>query len=144
VARAEATERLGERTELAQQMLDRQVSSPQGVGDLKNEFHTWHDYNDTLLRRLFTTPALADEYQPVMFASMGRRDPQRELQSVRVDIEHQQWNLVSIRSRLELYDEPPELAREAVEEVTMTSGSQTVFIVHGHDSRTPSTAVKSA
>lgn len=105
-----------------------------GVDELKNESHTWHDYNKTLLRRIFTTPALADEYQPLMFHASGLRDPQRELRSVQLDIEHQQQKLVSIRNRLGLYDEPPGLAHKATEGATMTSGSQTVFVVHGHDS----------
>jgi predicted nucleotide-binding protein len=135
VARAEAERRLDERIELGQQMLDRQVTSPKGVDDLKNDFHTWHDYNGTLLRLLFTTPALADEYQPAMSYASGSRDPQRELRSVRLDIEHQQQKLFSIRNRLDLYSEPPGLARGAAKEgATMTSGSQTVFVVHGHDS----------
>lgn len=96
VARVEARRSLDERIEFGRQMLDRQVNSVQGVDELKNEFRIWHDYNKRLLQRLFTTTALVDEYVPVMFASSGSPDPQRRLQSVRHDIEHQNQKLVSI------------------------------------------------
>jgi hypothetical protein len=69
VARAEARRSLDERIEIGQQMLDRPVNSAQGIDELKNDFRTWHDYNERLLQRLFTTTALADEYMPVMFMS---------------------------------------------------------------------------
>lgn len=132
VARAEARRSLDERIEIGQQMLDRPVNSAQGVDELKNDFRTWHDYNERLLQRLFTTTALADEYMPVMFMSGGSPDPQRRLQSVRYDIEHQKQKLVSIANRLDLYDEPSRVGSEAGRTSTMPRG-QTVFVVHGHD-----------
>jgi predicted nucleotide-binding protein len=132
VARAEARRSLNERIEIGQQMLDRPVNSAQGVDELKNDFRTWHDYNERLLQRLFTTTALADEYMPVMFMSGGSPDPQRRLQSVRYDIEHQKQKLVSIANRLDLYDEPSRVGSEAGRTSTMPRG-QTVFVVHGHD-----------
>ncbi len=132
VARAEARRSLDERIEIGQQMLDRPVNSAQGIDELKNDFRTWHDYNERLLQRLFTTTALADEYMPVMFMSGGSPDPQRRLQSVRYDIEHQKQKLVSIANRLDLYDEPSRVGSEAGRTSTMPRG-QTVFVVHGHD-----------
>jgi len=132
VARAEARRSLDERIEIGQQMLDRPVNSAQGIDELKNDFRTWHDYNERLLQRLFTTTALADEYMPVMFMSGGSPDPQRRLQSVRYDIEHQKQKLVSIANRLDLCDEPSRVGSEAGRIATMPRG-QTVFVVHGHD-----------
>ncbi|MHB1554969.1 MAG: TIR domain-containing protein [Acidimicrobiales bacterium] len=132
VARAEARRSLDERIEIGQQMLDRPVNSARGIDELKNDFRTWHDYNERLLQRLFTTTALADEYMPVMFMSGGSPDPQRRLQSVRYDIEHQKQKLVSIANRLDLYDEPSRVGSEAGRTSTMPRG-QTVFVVHGHD-----------
>ncbi|MHB1851716.1 MAG: TIR domain-containing protein [Acidimicrobiales bacterium] len=132
VARAEARRSLDERIEIGQQMLDRPVNSARGIDELKNDFRTWHDYNERLLQRLFTTTALADEYMPVMFMSGGSPDPQRRLQSVLYDIEHQKQKLVSIANRLDLYDEPSRVGSEAGRTSTMPRG-QTVFVVHGHD-----------
>ena len=132
VARVEARRSLDERIDFGQQMLDRQVNAAQGVDELKNDFRTWHDYNKRLLQRLFTTAALADEYVPVMFTSGGSSDPQRRLQSVRYDIEHQKQKLISIANRLDLFDEPSGAGAAAGRTATMPRG-QTVFIVHGHD-----------
>jgi len=132
VARVEARQSLDERIELGRQMLDRQVNAAQGVDELKNDFHSWHDYNERLLQRLFTTTALADEYVPVMFASSGSPDPQRRLQSVQHDIQHQNQKLISIANRLDLYDEPSGGGGAARRRATMPRG-QTVFVVHGHD-----------
>ena len=132
VARVEARRSLDERIEIGQQMLDRQVNTAQGVDELKNDFHTWHDYNERLLQRLFTTTALADEYVPVMFASSGSPDPQRRLQLVRYDIEHQNQKLISIANRLDLYDEPSGAGAASGRTATMPRG-QTVFVVHGQD-----------
>ncbi|MDA8359278.1 MAG: nucleotide-binding protein [Actinomycetota bacterium] len=132
VARAEACRSLDERVGLGQQMLDRQVNSAQEVDKLKSDFHTWHDYNERLLQRLFTTTALVDEYVPVMFMASGSLDPQRRLQSVRYDIEHQKQKLVSIANRLDLYDEPSGVGAAAGRMTIMPRG-QTVFVVHGHD-----------
>ena len=132
VARTEAHQSLKERIELGQQMLDRQVNSGQAVIQLKNDFHTWHDYNTLLLRRLFTTTALAEEYAPVMFASSGLGDPQRRLLLVQNDIRRQHQKLVSIAGRLDLYDEPSGTGAAAGRTTTIPRG-QTVFVVHGHD-----------
>lgn len=132
VARTEARRSLDERIEIGRQMLDRRVNTAQGVDELENDFHTWHDYNNRLLQRLFTTTALADEYVPVMFMSDVSPDPQRRLQSLCHDIGRQNQKLVSIAKRLDLYDEPSEAGASAGKTATMPRG-HTVFVVHGHD-----------
>ena len=132
VASVEARRSLDERVELGQDMLDRRVNAAQGVDELENDFHTWHDYNVRLLQRLFTTTALADEYVPAMFASSGSPDPQRRLRLLRYDIEGQNQKLISIANRLDLYDEPLGVGAAAGRSGTMARG-HTVFVVHGHD-----------
>lgn len=133
IPRTEARRKLEERIELAQQMLHRPVTTESQVHELKSEFRTWHDYNRTLLRRLFTTTGPAEAYEPVAYLASGSSSsPQRELELVRIDIEHQHRKLVSLRDQLELYDEllgSPEPARVS----PGGPGGKTVFFVHGHD-----------
>lgn len=131
VPRADAARRIGERIELGQQMLDRQINREQELVELARDFHSWHDYNDALLLKLFTTPAIRDRYLPVTFSSWSP-DPTRRLQGVRRDIQGLQHELESILGRLDLYDEPENVAASR-EGGAVNEANSTIFVVHGHD-----------
>lgn len=132
VPRADATRRIEERIELGQRLLDSEVRNDQELTELESEFHSWHDYNETLLVKLFTTLAVRDRYRPVMFSSWSP-EPMAHLRAVRRDIEHQQNKLKSILGQLDLYDEMQARAPAEGAAVMDSSNDTTTFVVHGHD-----------
>lgn len=133
VSRAEAGHRIEDRIQLGQVMRDRQIASDQELADFRSDFHAWHDYNGTLLLKLFTTAEIHDDYQPRVFSPLSSSpNPRERVEGVRKDIQRQVERLTSILGRLELFDETdPDAAAAA--DAGSRPGPATVFVVHGHD-----------
>lgn len=131
--RSDAGRRLDERLELGQQLLDRGVATSDGVEQLKSDFWSWDEFNERLLKQLFTTDEIADhEYVRQVFMAGGFVSPQVELQQARRDIDMQKRRLQSIRDQLELFDAPEDPALQIVTQGPREFG-QEVFLVHGHN-----------
>lgn len=133
VPRAEASRRIQDRILLGQEMLDRAVGYPVVLNDLRAEFRAWHDYNGDLLQKLFTTSAIRAEYEPPVWRTSGSADPMVLMTNLQRDIRQQIEKLESILGRLELYEEPAGAGNVAMRSIESTSGTTTVFVIHGHD-----------
>jgi len=104
---------------------------------LKADQQTWSDYNEQLLRRLFTTNELRDQYSrrtpaPTMYTSTPPWDllARRELEKLEMRL----GTLRSIVERLELYEPAPSVGEsESAETAARQQDMQRAFIVHGHD-----------
>lgn len=134
---------IGERLDLGQQLLDGLPTPgaaatyilPRGnptedLDNYRNNFYTWDEYNERLLRRRFTTGKVADEYRMV-FVGLGGSNPQQVIQSLRRDITGQMRGLNSIRQQLDLYES--EVEETETPPPTERPRGTKIFVVHGHD-----------
>jgi predicted nucleotide-binding protein with TIR-like domain len=95
---------------------------------MKDEFYTWDEYNEELLRRRLSTPEFSDEYgQNLHWIVGGEHSPAEELQELRDDIATKIRRLQSIRSRLALLDDPGGVLPAERRPETGTG----IFVVHG-------------
>lgn len=98
---------------------------------LRDHFYSWDEFNQTLLRRRFSTGKVADEYRLVAFG-FGASRPEYDalIDLLGDDISGQMRKLYSIRNQLRLYKST---------EIPVGDGKLSprfgdkIFIVHGHD-----------
>jgi predicted nucleotide-binding protein len=111
-------------------LLEPPIQSEEGLERAKALFRQWDDYNRTMLRRLFDTTEVADEYVGYGgFVSLASLPWQKEIRFHRDDIQSKIDRLESITRKLNLYEQPspprlPELG---------PSLWRDIFVVHGHD-----------
>ncbi len=139
VSRSDMDQAIGERLDKGQELLERRIPVTYGmpetskVASLRNDFNTWDEYNEQLLRSRFSTGKVADDYRRVMYRAVTDRNLQQELKYVFEDIGRQIRKLESIRLQLELYES------EGPSNMGASTGplvGDKVFIVHGHDGDT--------
>ncbi|MCK4176995.1 TIR domain-containing protein [Aciditerrimonas ferrireducens] len=135
VPRAQACREIEDRIQLGRDMLGREITDQQGLVSLRADFQAWDDYNGGLLLKRFTTSAIHDEYQYQLVAGflLSSANPRVQLQVLQGDIRRQIEKLESIHGRLDLYEEPAGTRNAAMPSIESTSGTATVFVVHGHD-----------
>ncbi len=75
VSRAEAKEKIKDRIEKGQQLLDLQIDSEKDLKKAENDFGKWSNYNTTLLSKLFDNSSIVKEYQDSPFLSDGQIQP---------------------------------------------------------------------
>ncbi len=107
------------------------IEDRRSLDQVRNRFYTWDEYNRDLLKSLFTSPELADEYSRTygaVFAGQERLDD--EVKEFRNDVADKLRHLDSVIERLSLYQ--PEAAK-ATSGSLPRSTSRAVFLVHGRD-----------
>jgi predicted nucleotide-binding protein len=127
--REEAARRLQARIEAGNELQSRHVSS---VNEYYKEAVKWSDYNETLLKNMFTTDAVYQEYISEYSGVFADNEGQMYILR-RETTDAQIARLESIKEKLELY---PELkAAPATRQVDAASHREIskVFVVHGHD-----------
>lgn len=62
ISRDEAKRRLIDRIEKGQQFTQIEINSTQSLEAAKHEFHKWNAFNAELLKQIFTTDELSEEY----------------------------------------------------------------------------------
>lgn len=102
--------------------------------DLRDEYYTWNDYNEQLLRSRFSTGKLADQYRGMLIPFGEGNNEREKLAGLAEDFKRQLRKLRSIRQQLTLF-ESPEILSTQDGSVTPHLGSK-IFIVHGHDGDT--------
>ncbi|OZC35705.1 nucleic acid-binding protein [Marinobacter vinifirmus] len=138
VTHAEAESKLEDRIVKGTELKSRLASSHQTYEEVKNEFRIWNDYNEELLKRLFTSDEIADEYSAwvgVAFMSLGG-GPSRseEIRDLHDDIDKKVQRLNSIKERLELIPESTGVAAPTPSRTNPAAAiTKKVFVVHGHD-----------
>jgi len=137
VPREEAEKKITTQIEKGQEIRNAQISSWEALQSAETERSKWQKYTGELLRRLFDSPSLAEEFNPVIgFAVVGGgpRELGREVRDFIRDMDHDVATLESVRDRLELIPERAVLVAETQQKTReIPSRGRAVFIVHGHD-----------
>lgn len=114
-----------------------QVNTLQSYEATKNEYSKWDSFNAELLKRIFTTEELANEYSWWGIAVMGgRRSLGEQIAELNKDIDKKIHRLDSIIERLELFSlDSAQRAESNLNEgeESPSARSKKVFVVHGHD-----------
>jgi hypothetical protein len=109
VPRADAKRRLEERVVLGWKLLRTEVGTPEVLEKNIADAEKWRKFNDSLLKLLFTTPAIAEEYgagaDVPSLASFGQVSFRERVEELREEIGDQVQRLESIVERLELFSE---------------------------------------
>lgn len=138
VARADAEAKIADRIALGNELVGRSIRSWDELKGIRQDFYKWSDYNEELLRRLFTNGTLADEYaQAVRMVGVfgGPPNLREDVEEFHDDVKRKLTRLESIQGRLELMAEPAQTAASAS---SVSAGERTreagrIFVVHGHD-----------
>jgi hypothetical protein len=118
VPREEARRRIQERIDIGIQLRDGAIENAQQLDRAEDEYRKWSDYNADMLRGLFTTEELKDEYiRQVGGLRIWRRPPPFGylVKEFRDDAQRKVTCLESIRDRLDLYEE---VQKETVQQPT--------------------------
>lgn len=137
VSRDEAKTRLQDRIEKGLELKKIQVRTSAEFDALNNEYSKWDSYNSELLKRIFTTEELAEEYDfwGAMSLSMNQSLGE-EIADRYKNIDNKIHRLDSIIDRLELIplnQTSQTLNNISSQQFTAQPRSKKVFVVHGHD-----------
>jgi predicted nucleotide-binding protein len=136
VSREEARQRVTARIAKGEELKSRPIRDRQELNEAEAEYLNWTEYNGEMLRRIYTSPQLADEYDRspaiAFIGSVQRFD--EEIRDLHESIDRKCRRLASIEERIELVplapnvgdDRPPAKAIAGV-------ANDKVFVVHGHD-----------
>lgn len=138
VSRDEARAKIEERIEKGRALRNAQISSHESLEKTKNDYYKWDSFNAELLRRIFTTGELSDEYSRWFggFISTQTDSLGEMIADLHKDIESKIHRLDSIGDRLELIPLSAQLHPTnslAADGVSSRNKSNRVFVVHGHD-----------
>ncbi|GGJ90134.1 hypothetical protein GCM10010123_19940 [Pilimelia anulata] len=126
-----------ERLARGQELVDGPTGDESALRERRQEYYTWTEYNEALLRRSFDITEPADEYSRGLGIGFigGAPDPLpvrwKELCD---DIAGKMRRLRSLQERLPLFSQHPD-ATLTVPAPVASLGTD-VFIVHGHDGET--------
>ncbi|MES2825732.1 MAG: nucleotide-binding protein [Pseudomonadota bacterium] len=139
VSREEAKAKLQDRIEKGL-ALKRQISSLSEYEILSNEYDKWDSFNSELLKRLFTSEELEEEYSSwgvSISMSMYEKSIGEKIADRFKNIDNKIHRLDSIIERLELIPLNSTLAIATTNIATENpiNKSKKVFVVHGHDER---------
>lgn len=131
---SEATDLLQEQLSKGSDLLSADVASRQQLAEVKRRFRNWEEYVQELLRRLFTTEELPEEFGASvrMIYSLGPSSLQEDLEEFRSDGAIRVRRLESIIERLPLFAASERLDRSE-EPPPRNAPLRRAFIVHGRD-----------
>lgn len=140
VEQAEAKSRLVERMQIGEQLLSNGLSSYAALEEAEKKYQKWNDFNVALLKSLFTTDELANEYNAstgMVMMVMREKSLSEKVDDYNKRIDKKVHRLDSISERLTLFPvtgfakEPEFSARPGLEREIKSS--KKVFVVHGRD-----------
>jgi len=134
ISRLKAAKQLASRIAKGKELLSEAMNTSQGYQRVDYKHTLWHEFNIELLRRMFDSDELSKEYSfwRVSFAASSLGEKINRLSG---EIATHIKRLESIKERLPLYPEPPELSR-AISPTPAKHAAPTikeVFLVHGAD-----------
>lgn len=134
---------LADRLTRGQELLDQPVNDLASFEARQNDYYSWSEYNQTLLKQSFDSQEPAKEYTGVFSMGWPTDKPvHQRWEWLRRDISGDMRRLNSLQERLDLYQVHPDVGVQAVSS-TGTSVTRTeVFIVHGHDSEARETVAR--
>jgi len=137
IPRAEADKKLLERIAIGEELRSREIQNKGQLEEAQGVWYKWSEYNSELLKRIFDSSAMADEYdQPLhLFYAVGDTSLAEDAKEFRGDVGALCRGLGSIRERLPLIPEPQGAETGATPATTGKDvpESRKVFVVHGHD-----------
>ena len=130
----EANQKIRAQIDKGQELVDRWITSVEELEGAKSEFDNWSKYNEELLLRLFDNSTVADQYTDFYGGSYSTMATLEDrIGYYRRDVTKRLDRLTGILERLELISEYSiHSTHSSAPEPTVT-GSNEVFIVHGHD-----------
>jgi predicted nucleotide-binding protein len=138
IPREDAAKKIEERVERGGELKDRPIAIERQLEEVRQEYWTWNEYNEEMLRRIFTSPKIAEEYSRrasiSAFVVGAERNLYEDVEELHGDIDQKLRRLASIKGRLELIPLAPSNQIPASTQSSIaapTSGK--VFVVHGHD-----------
>lgn len=125
----EAEKLINDRINLGQELVNAQIFSEVHLEQTRPKYYEWSSYNAELLKRIFNTDELSNEYSSFIGAfSSSYTTLQEDIEEFKEDIQEKINRLISIRTRL------PLLATSYIKEFTKEKElTNEIFIVHGHD-----------
>jgi len=131
----EAREKLSNRIDLGKELTSRAINSKEELENVRKEYFKWNDYNTELLKRLFTSEVLSNEYSyfGVGITSIPLYEPAlgEKISKLHEDVGKKIHRLDSIKGRIELI--PASVNFINNEKATSTISKSQIFIVHGQD-----------
>ena len=139
VSREEAKQKLETRLLKGQNIKDLLIESSQDLKSAQHEFYKWNDFNVELLKQLFTTNELSEEYNSsIGIAFIGPTTFREDLRDFYDDVDYKIRRLESIIERIEIIpvysldSENKNIKAANFDVIT----KEKVFIVHGQDNAT--------
>jgi predicted nucleotide-binding protein len=130
VSRATLDGQLAERVAIGEELEGRPIRSEPDLNRVGDEYRAWNDYNETLLKRSFTTTEEAEKYTYVGPRSVSMAPSWDERVRSFLGVVHQRvQRLSSLQGRLELFEE---VAEAPGSRDNPAAPGLRVFIVHGH------------
>ena len=138
MSRDAAATKISERTRAGEELKKRPITSLAEHSDVQKAYWTWSEYNEEMLRQMFTSSKIAEEYSSSIgfFGAGGPRRLDAEIHELHEDIDTKIRRLTSIRDRLELFQLAPGTQTSQPSVAARTAppgGNDRVFVVHGHD-----------
>jgi predicted nucleotide-binding protein len=134
--REEVGHKIVERIEGGTKLKDRPIRDHQTLKDVQRDYWTWDEYNEEMLRRMFTSPKVAEDYSRSVgaFPFVMESPLHEEIEDLHLQIDDRIRRLASINERLELIPFAPGIGQTPPHSKASTSvASGKVFVVHGHD-----------
>lgn len=133
--REEASRKIAERIKGGAELNRRPIRDPQTFQDAQRSCWTWGEYNEEMLRQMFTSPIIAEEYRRSFGVVALTRELylEEEIEALHRSIDDKMRRLTSVNERLELIplasgvSQAPPLSK-----ASPAVASRKVFLVHGH------------
>lgn len=135
VSKEDAEAKINDRIEKGKELLSRQINSWDQLESVRKDYYKWSDYNEEMLKRLFSNDSLANEYRSFFGAVIAGGPPSLgdEIKDLNTDIKEKIHRLESIRERLELIPAPKATLLNTSSDKIAKPLTNKAFIVHGHD-----------
>jgi len=130
-----AAAKIDDRIRRGEEIKVRRIANEDDYEEARNAYKTWSDYNTELLKRLFTSEEIAEEYKRWYGGGiMVAREIylQEKISDLHKDVDTKIQRLRSIRERLELIPMAPGASGGPARREHSVS-TKRAFVVHGHD-----------
>ncbi|MFL1914461.1 TIR domain-containing protein [Plesiomonas shigelloides] len=135
----DAKSKLQERIQKGLEIKQAQINSRETLDAAKNDYSKWNSFNTELLKRIFSTEELADEYSYwIGIGAIAIHEPSlgEKVADLHKDIDTKIHRIDSIIERLELIPLSNSATTETApknEPPRPPAKTKKVFVVHGHD-----------
>jgi predicted nucleotide-binding protein len=140
---SDAEKQLRDRVNKGKSILEKRPSSPQELDALRQDFHTWDDYNKTLLGRIFSNQELSQEYSYWAIGVIaGLTTFSEDVRKFVDDVTDKVRRLESIIERLPLYTADRGFTARPRMPARSGSATRNVFVVHGRNNELKETVAR--